>query len=231
LSLFIVDVESDGPAPGISSMISIGAIRLDDDLSSAPTFKGLLRPICDRYDPGALAVSGFSREQTMTFPEAHQTMAAFGSWVAQNTAPWRRPIFVSDNPSFDFAFVNYYFRAFGECTAGAANDDPSGRYGDNPFGFSARRIGDFFAGLQKDYLKASSWKSLRKTAHTHDPLDDARGNTEALLEMARRSGVRLPLGLSGALMVPSDQSSASSESARPSTGGQTSRTRRRDLRS
>jgi len=31
----------------------------------------------------------------------------------------------------------------------------------------------------------ASWKHLRKTKHTHNPVDDAMGNAEALLEMQK----------------------------------------------
>ena len=33
------------------------------------------------------------------------------------------------------------------------------------------------------YIK---WKWMRKTTHTHNPVDDAKGNAEALLEMQKR---------------------------------------------
>jgi len=35
--------------------------------------------------------------------------------------------------------------------------------------------------MVKDFYK--NFKHLRKTEHTHDPLDDVRGNVEALLAM------------------------------------------------
>jgi hypothetical protein len=72
---------------------------------------------------------------------------------------------VSDNRAFDRQFINYYFHRF---------------LGHNPFGFSARRIGDLHAGLVRDASKASDWKKFRVTPHTHNPVDDAKGNAEAL---------------------------------------------------
>ena len=53
--------------------------------------------------------------------------------------------------------------------------------GRNPFGFSGRRIGDLYCGLVRDMSKATEWKQFRRTRHTHDPVDDAKGNAEALL--------------------------------------------------
>ncbi|MFL5729533.1 MAG: hypothetical protein ACJ75J_08630 [Cytophagaceae bacterium] len=72
------------------------------------------------------------------------------------------------NPAFDWQWINYYFHFY---------------LGANPFGFSARRIGDMYAGMMKDLSKGSEWKKFRKTKHTHNPVDDAKGNAEALLTM------------------------------------------------
>ena len=75
-----------------------------------------------------------------------------------------RPVFVSDNPAYDWQFVNYYFHYF---------------LGHNPFGHSARRISDFYAGLVGDFSKTQKWKRLRVTSHDHNPVNDAMGNVEA----------------------------------------------------
>ena len=37
----------------------------------------------------------------------------------------------------------------------------------------------------------AKWKYLRKTNHDHNPVNDAKGNAEALLEM-RRMGLNMP---------------------------------------
>jgi hypothetical protein len=173
MSLFIVDVEADGPAPGLYSLVSVGIVKVDDALET--TFYGLTRPIVDDYLPDALAVSGFSREQHLAFDDPKAVMERLVSWLEENSTG--RPVFVSDNPAFDFAFVNYYLHRF---------------IGKNPFGFSARRIGDYYAGLEKDFFASSKWKKYRKTKHTHNPVDDAKGNAEALIEFSRIHDVRLP---------------------------------------
>jgi len=53
-------------------------------------------------------------------------------------------------------------------------------------------VGDLYAGLEHDFFASSKWKKLRRTKHTHHPVDDARGNVEALLALARAHGLRLP---------------------------------------
>ena len=45
--------------------------------------------------------------------------------------------------------------------------------------------------LVKDTTK--TFKHLRRTAHTHHPVDDARGNAQALLEMREAMGLKFPL--------------------------------------
>jgi hypothetical protein len=92
-----------------------------------------------------------------------EVMENFAAWLDQHSKG--HPVFVSDNLAFDWQFINYYFHRF---------------LGRNPFGFSGRRIGDLYAGLVKDASKATEWKKFRRTEHTHNPVDDARGNAEAL---------------------------------------------------
>jgi hypothetical protein len=173
MSLFVVDVESDGPAPGLYSMVSFGAVKVDDALTT--TFYGRVGPIADAWIPEALAISGISREEHLLYPGPEETMKAFAAWVTKNSKG--RPVFISDNLAFDWQFINYYLHKFAQA---------------NPFGFSGRRIGDLYCGLVRDMRAGSAWKRLRQTRHTHHPVDDAKGNAEALLAFARQHGMRLP---------------------------------------
>jgi hypothetical protein len=173
MSLFVVDIEADGPAPGLYSMVSLGCVRVDRDLKTA--FKATFAPISGQWVPEALAVSGITREQHMAYPDPAAGMVTFAGFLKD--ASQGRPVFVSDNPAFDWQWVNYYFHRY---------------LGDNPFGHSARRIGDLYAGLTGDFAAAHGWKLLRRTEHTHDPLDDAMGNAEALIAFADRFGLKLP---------------------------------------
>ncbi|MCB0149190.1 MAG: hypothetical protein KDE01_16255 [Caldilineaceae bacterium] len=158
----MVDVEADGPIPGDYSMICFGAIVVEPALNR--TFYGQLRPISDAYRPDALAVSGFTREQCLAFDEPQAVMAAFERWIAE--VGGERPLFISDNNGFDWQFINWYFHHF---------------VGRNPFGHSSTNLGSLYKGMQKDAF--ANFKRLRKSKHTHHPVDDARGNAEALLQM------------------------------------------------
>jgi hypothetical protein len=172
MSYIMVDIEADGPIPGDYSMVSFGAVVVEPDL--AREFYGQLRPISDKFVPEALAVSGFNREETLTFPEPEGVMRSFAAWIA--SVGCGRPLFISDNNGFDWQFINWYFHHF---------------TGANPFGFSSTNLGSLYKGLVRDTSK--NFKHLRKTRHTHHPVDDARGNAEALLAMRDELGLKVSL--------------------------------------
>ena len=171
MSWFSVDVEADGPIPGDYSMIEVGAVVVRDGLKD--TFYGKLKPISDKWVPEALAVSGHSREDVMGFDDPKAVMQAFDRWI--NDVCVGRPMFIADNNGFDWMFVCWYFHHFvGAC----------------PFGFSSTNLGSLWKGMERDMR--SSFKRLRKTKHTHNPVDDAMGNAEALLKM-RDLGLKIKL--------------------------------------
>jgi DNA polymerase III epsilon subunit-like protein len=158
--LIVVDVEADGPLPGKHSMVCFGAVVVDKAGKLDKTFYAETRPISTEWVPEALAVSGFSREEHENFGEPLIAMENFRDWINGQG----KCIFISDNLAFDWQWINYYFHMF---------------LGGNPFGFSGQRIGDKFQGFFNDpYYK---WKRHRKTRHSHNPVDDAKGNAEALL--------------------------------------------------
>lgn len=158
----MVDIESDGPIPGDYSMICFGAVIVEPELNR--TFYGKLRPISDRFIPEALAVSGFTREDVLAFDDPKTVMDAFLKWIKAECKG--RALFISDNNGFDWQFINWYFHHY---------------LGNNPFGFSSTNLGSLYKGLVKN--TTVNFKHLRKTKHTHNPVDDARGNAEALLAM------------------------------------------------
>jgi len=167
MTWIMVDVETDGPAPGLYSMISLGAVLVDEALDN--TFYATFQPMTERFIPEALAVSGHTRAQTMEFPYPNEGMSAFYKWLELII----KPMFISDNNGFDWQFVNYYFWRF--C-------------GTNPFGHSSTNLGSLYKGMERNMFK--NFKHLRRTAHTHHPVDDAKGNVEAFLVM-QRMGLRV----------------------------------------
>jgi hypothetical protein len=85
-------------------------------------------------------------------------------------------MFISDNNGFDWQFVNWYFHHFLD---------------KNPFGHSSTNLGSLYKGVAKDMFV--NFKHLRKTKHTHHPVDDARGNAEALLRIKEEHGLKISL--------------------------------------
>ncbi len=172
MSYIMVDVETDGAIPGDYSMISFGAVVVDDKLDR--TFYGKLKPISDKWIPEALAVSGHSREETLGFDEPKKVMLEFAEWIKQNNKG--QAVFISDNNGFDWMFICWYFHHF---------------INENPFGHSSQNLGSMYKGLVKDTFK--NFKHLRKTEHTHHPVDDAKGNAETLLTMKNKMNLGISL--------------------------------------
>ena len=142
MALIFVDCEGVNVVDG--TMTEFGAV----EYKTKQTFHGYLRD----YQP--FYMNSYAVMATKVFTD-------FAEWLAQFKG---RPIFVSDNPAYDWQGINYGFLRF---------------VGENPFGHSARRISDFYAGLVGDFYKTQEWKSLRITPHNHNPVNDAMGNVEA----------------------------------------------------
>jgi DNA polymerase III epsilon subunit-like protein len=170
MSWFVVDVEADGQVPGLYSMVSFGAVLVDENLDK--TFYGETKPITEMWDEQALSISGISREEHENFDDPQMVIIDFERWLKETSKG--RPVMLSDNIAFDWQFINYYFHRY---------------LGRNPFGYSGRRIGDMYCGMVKDSF--AKWKHLRTTKHTHHPVDDAKGNAEAILKM-KEMGLKIP---------------------------------------
>lgn len=167
MSLYSVDVEADGPCPGLYSMVQVGAVKVTPALDS--TFFSTLKPITEHWIDDALTACKLTREITLKYDDPQQAMIAFRDYVLASSVG--RPVFISDNPGFDWQFVNYYFHYY---------------LGENPFGFSSRRIGDIYSGLTQDWKGGAKFRKFRTFPHTHNALDDAKGNASAILGFAAK---------------------------------------------
>jgi hypothetical protein len=171
-SYICVDVEADGEIPSVFSIVCFGAVKVSDPTK---TFYGRIKPISDNWNPDALAVSGFSRDEHLGFDDPYKVMIDFEEWLLKNSEG--KPTFISDNLAFDWQWINWYMHRY--C-------------GRNLFGFSGRRIGDLYCGMLKDARKNQEWKKkYRKTKHTHHPVDDCLGNVEALIAFRDELGLKI----------------------------------------
>lgn len=154
-----VDVEARGTSPVNGTMTEFGAVHE----TTRKVFYGRLFKSTPDPDTPAVPVVG--------------DRIASDRSVANNFARWllevgglQRPIFVSDNPAYDFMWIAGLF-------------DRAGL--DNPFGHSGRRLSDFWAGLNNDWGNTQKWKKFRITPHDHNPVNDAMGNVEAFQELKK----------------------------------------------
>lgn len=173
MSLVAIDVEASGPCPGEYSLLSIGAVMVRDGLKDH--FYAELEPTAPGVVNEAMAVNNLNYLYMKKLsPKFHpsEVMGRFGDWLRDYSH--KRPIMLSDNPAYDFQFINYYFWKY--CDG-------------NPLGWSARRIGDIYAGLNGDLFSAGDFRQLMITEHTHNALDDAMGVAEAMLAMNEHFGL------------------------------------------
>jgi hypothetical protein len=161
MSLIFIDCEAYGGAPGCGQLTEFGAV----DFDTRDTFHGIIFE--SRPDPANPTTSLPSRVMVEAPLSVFQR---FESWLAAHTPKGDRSIMVSDNPAFDFQWINHGFWT---------------TLGRNPLGHSARRIGDFYAGLVGDFRASNKWKRLRVTKHDHNPVHDAMGNVEAFARMLK----------------------------------------------
>ncbi|BCJ68324.1 hypothetical protein [Polymorphospora rubra] len=154
-----VDVEAAGASPVNGTMTEFGAVHE----KTRRTFHGVLfEGTPDPANP-AVPVVGASVNDAVT------VATELSDWLRE-VGGRERPVFVSDNPAYDFMWM-------------AALFDEAGL--PNPFGHSGRRLSDFYAGLMSNWGDTQGWKRFRRTPHDHNPVNDAMGNVEAFQELKR----------------------------------------------
>ncbi len=168
-----IDVESDGPCPGINSMLSLGAAIIDP-ISEKPvhTWEGIFQPLPD-CKPNPSTMENFWNDPknraaweaaTLNPRDPTELIAEFMEWT--RTIPGTK-LFVCYPLSYDYKWLDYYIHRFN---------------GSNPFGFACgvdlksivygMGIGDgSFKGNSKKTMPRHWFQNLPK--HTHCALDDA----------------------------------------------------------
>jgi hypothetical protein len=156
MTYIMVDVEADGPCPGLYSMIEFAAINCDNPENY---FSAKIIPVTENYHEAALKAIGVTRQRTLDYGgDPGYVMNMFCDWLEKI----KTPMFISDNNGFDWQFINFYLWKY---------------TGSNPFGHSSTNLNSLYKGYVKNVKK--NCKHLRKTKHTHEALDDAMGNVEA----------------------------------------------------
>lgn len=160
-SLVFVDCEAWGSCPRLGQLTEFGAVLFKND----KTFHGIIKKSTPNPENPAIPL----QTEKATLWEMSHAFDAFYKFLRTEVGP--SPKMITDNPYFDGQWIIDGFLY---------------TQGTNPFGHSARRIGDFYAGLTGDFSNSNAWKKFRKTKHDHHPVHDAQGNKEAFIEILKR---------------------------------------------
>lgn len=176
-----VDIEADGPLPGLNSMMSIGAAAFyEGSRTPVSTFEMNLAPLEGASaDPETLSwwakqEPGVWEHATRDPGDPAEVMLKFATWVRSLAGT---PVLVVF-PTWDFLWVHYYLVRF---------LGPRG----TPFGIGALDVKSMTFGMLpefasfKDVAKRRVPKHLLEGCppHTHKALDDAIGQGVWLVNM------------------------------------------------
>lgn len=160
-----VDIETDGPCPGVNSMLSFGCAAYTADKKLVSVYTANLETL-----PGAMenpeTMKWWATQQeawkkareNQRSPE--KVMPEFVAWLKK----LENPVFVGYPAGFDFSFTYYYLMRFA---------------GESPFSFSGIDIKTYCMAVLGLPYRESTKKNMPKDwfdknlKHTHTALDDA----------------------------------------------------------
>lgn len=162
------DVETDGPCPGLNSMLSFGSVALtikDDKCYQLGTFYKNLN-LLPGANPDKSTMNFWKSNKdayNLTRVDTVDPLVAIQEYHSWLTSLPGKPVFVGYPAGFDFTFIYYYLHRFA---------------GDSPFSFSALDIKTYAMAVMKTEYRQSTKKNMPKRwfpklPHTHHALDDA----------------------------------------------------------
>lgn len=168
------DVESNGPCPGLNSMLSFGSAAFTKDKKLVSTFTANLIELPEaKQDTDTM-------NWWKTQPEAWENcrkdiqdpavvFPLYVKWLKELDG---KPVFVGYPATFDFLFIYYYLMKFA---------------GESPFSFSALDIKSYAMAVMKSNFKISKKTMPKKwfptTTHNHVALQDAIEQGELFINM------------------------------------------------
>lgn len=161
-----IDVETDGPIPGLNSMLSLGAVAFDETGKEISRFSDNLKAH-EGAKPNPETMVWWAsqpeawKEATANPRDPAQVMQEFSRWLLRLPG---RPVAVAYPAGFDFTFVYWYLVAY---------------TGKSPFGFQVidiktlafSKLGFGFKETAKRNMPKEWFKGCGK--HTHKAVDDA----------------------------------------------------------
>ncbi len=159
------DVETDGPIPGVNSMLSFGSAAYLADKTLVSTFSANLILLSEALpNPNTMA---WWKTQPLAWQACRKDLQpptiAMKDYLAWVKALPGKPVFVSYPVTFDFLFVYWYLIKF---------------TGESPFSHSGLDIKTYAMAMLKTDYRDSTKRNMPKSwfdkfPHTHQALDDA----------------------------------------------------------
>jgi hypothetical protein len=178
------DVETDGPIPGIHSMLSFASAAYLADKTLLGTFSANMETLPGATaDPTTLAWwEGRSEAWEATRKDLQKPEVVMKQYVKWLKALPGRPAFVGYPAAFDFMFVYWYLMRFA---------------GESPFGFSAVDIKTYAMSMLKRPYRATIKRTMPrhwfdKLKHKHCALDDALEQGALFCNMLAANGAVAP---------------------------------------
>ena len=152
---FCIDIETNGSAPSLYDMVSLGAVPVyqgpDQKFTVGETFYIEFRPTAEKVDREALAIHGLDMERLkkegLSREEGCRKLA---EWVKESTLPGTKPVFVGHNAPFDWSFVAWYYAACGM---------------ENPFGYKGMCTKSLSAGVLNLHWFDTNKETLAELLH------------------------------------------------------------------
>lgn len=131
-----IDVETDGPSPGLNNMLSLGSALFTEEEKEIGTFYKKIKPLHSTYQNSDTMKWWETQPEGWQEVNKHQeepieAVRAFTSWLEGFEKKYKL-VAVGWPIAFDFAFVNYYCWAFA---------------GHNPLGYAGLDIRSYAAGV------------------------------------------------------------------------------------
>ena len=175
-----IDLEADGPAPGLNSMLSLGAGAFAGDGTLADTFSANLETLPEaREDPKTMRwwakqpeAWAACRAQTQ---EPKQAMRSFNTWVQIHAKTVGTPVMVAYPAAFDTMWVQWYLHRF-------VGDDPFRRRAIDVKTLAMVAMGKGYRTAVKARMPRH-WHAVAR--HTHVAVDDAIEQGELFMNIVR----------------------------------------------
>ena len=179
---FSVDIEADGPIPGINSMLSLGCAAFDPDGNALGTYSANLKPLPEATpDPNTMAWWATQPAAWQACQEDQrepsEVMPEFAKWVWTTAGENVKPVFAAWPVGFDFTHVYWYLIRF---------------HGHSPFSHHALDIRSFAMAFMNLTYRSAHKSKLKKRLkdrlnlthhHDHIAVHDAIEQGELLVAL------------------------------------------------